>query len=554
MSEITYEHERTIQEDDPELSLLDVSLKHGIPHMHACGGNGRCSTCRVLIIDGKENLSPINDQERELALKRGFEGDVRLACQTTARGPVKLRRLVWDNRDYEEVRERNQSTTGREDNLAIMFSDIRSFTTFSEKHLPYDIIHILNRYFETMGEIVLAFGGMLDKYIGDGLMANFGLKQTDPQSICLRATAAALEMLKGLEEVNQYARQHLDHEFKIGIGLHYGDVIVGELGHHSNAAFTLIGDAVNTASRVESMTKKAGAQLLVSEDVYRHVKDHVKRGRVFRAPLKGKTGEFLLYEILDIDRSVVRQHMERGADLALREIKPVARDTYMIVFDKPAGFQFQPGQFVDLYIDPPPPKGELLPASKPESHSFSMASAPEETEIRFITRDTKSDYKKRLLAMLPGQMAHVSEATGHLIKRAEPKRQHVFLAGGIGVTPFYSIIRHEFDSSADSDLVLLYSNRDFDDVIYHEEFLNLDRDFTGFSYVPTLTKQIPDEWPAHFERGRVDEAMIQRHVDDLRRAVFYIGGSIAFVTAARDILEKCGVTPTNILQEEFYGY
>lgn len=547
MASICYDNEKEIEEADSELTLLEVSLKNGIPHMHACGGHARCSTCRVLVTGGAEHLSPHTEEERALALKRGFEAEVRLACQVKVQGgAVRIRRLVRDARDYEAVRERSQSTTGREDNLAILFSDIRSFTAFSENHLPYDIIHILNRYFEAMGEVVLANGGMLDKYIGDGLMANFGLKQQDPVSICVRAVNAALEMIKVLQEVNQYARSQLDHEFRIGIGIHYGDVIVGELGHHSNAAFTLIGDAVNTASRVESMTKKAGAQLLVSDAVYRHVAAHVELGRVFRAPLKGKTGEFRLYEILDIDPAVVQAHLERGARLTFREARTVARDTHALVFDRPAAFQYLPGQFVDLSLD------ESGPAR--DSHSFSIQSAPEETEMRFVTRDTGSDFKKKLFALQPGQQVFITEATGQLVKRPEPRRQHVFLAGGIGVTPFHSIIRHEFDSNAGSDLLLLYSNRDFESVLFHEEFVRLDSEFTGFSYVPTLTKDVPEDWPALFERGAIDIDMIRRHVADLQRAVFYIAGSLRFNTAMRELLEQNGVAPANVLQEDFYGY
>ncbi len=547
MARITYENERTIEENDPALTLLEISLKNGVPHMHACGGHARCSTCRVLVSAGAENLVPRGEAEETLALKRGFESSVRLACQTRVRGPVTIRRLVLDNRDYEAVRERSQSTTGREDNLAILFSDIRNFTGFSEKHLPYDIIHILNRYFETMGEIVLRNGGMLDKYIGDGLMANFGLKQSDPVAICLLAVNAALEMLAALNSVNEYARQHLDHEFRIGIGIHFGNVIVGELGHHSNAAFTIIGDAVNTAARLESMTKKAGARLLVSDAVYERVRPHVTRGRVFRAPLKGKTGEFRLYEILEIDREIVRRTLVRGATPAFREARLAARDTYMLVFEKPGSFAFKAGQFVDLTLP-------ARPGERPLSHSFSLASAPEETELRFITRNTKSAFKQALLDLRAGETVHISEPTGTLLKLPEPRRTHVFLAGGIGVTPFYSIIRHEIDSNASGELLLFAANRDPDSMIYHEEFMRLEREFAGFQYIPTLTKNVPEEWPAFFERGRIDVAMILRHVPSLSAAVYYIAGAVDFTVSLRETLERQGVAPSNILMESFYGY
>lgn len=549
MPRIVYENEATVAEENSELSLLEISLKHGIPHMHACGGNGRCSTCRIIVTEGIENCTPRTETEETLALSRDLPENIRLACQTRVTGPVTLRRLVLDNRDYEAVRTRSESSSGREDNLAILFSDIRNFTSFSERNLPYDIIHILNRYFEEMGRVILANGGMLDKYIGDGLMANFGLKQNDPESICVRAVNAGLEMLEALKGVNAYAKTHLNHEFQIGIGIHYGNVIVGELGHHSNAAFTLIGDAVNTASRLESMTKKAKAALLISEDVYQYVKQHVRRGRVFQAPLKGKSGRFLMYEILGIDTGAVETHLESGARVAFRELREVARETFALVFDRPPAYNFIPGQFADLsFLEDRKGQGEA------ETRSFSISSAPGETELRIVTRNTGSDFKKRLLALRPGEQMHLSEATGQLIKRQEPRRRHVFIAGGIGVTPFYSIIRHEFDADFGSDLVLIHSNRDRDSILYFEEFQKMDAEFTGFHYAPTLTKSIPGDWPARFERGYVTAEMIERHAQSLEDCIFYLAGAPAFVSALQDMLADAGVAPTRILREDFYGY
>src|SRR5258707_13363466 len=97
MARITYQNEITVEEDNLALTLLQVSLKNGIPHVHACGGNARCSTCRVMVLQGLENVLPRNDDEQHLARKKGLEDAIRLACQTHVAGPVRIRRLVLDD-------------------------------------------------------------------------------------------------------------------------------------------------------------------------------------------------------------------------------------------------------------------------------------------------------------------------------------------------------------------------------------------------------------------------------------------------------------------------
>ena len=301
MTKITFENEKVIEEDNLDQSLLEISLKHGISHMHVCGGHARCSTCRVIICDGLENLQPKNKLEQTLADKKGLEDNIRLACQTRVKGPVSLRRLVLDDRDADlAIADELQQTTGREHAVAILFSDIRGFTRFSERHLPYDIIHILNRYFQEMGEVVLANHGYIDKYIGDGLMALFGVDEQQPSSNCRHAITAAMQMQQALERVNDYLKQNFNERFEIGIGIHFGEVVLGKIGHRGKAQFTAIGDAVNLASRIEGETKMIDSSSLVSECMYAHIKDQVHIGQTLKTQLKGKSGDYLLYEVLEL--------------------------------------------------------------------------------------------------------------------------------------------------------------------------------------------------------------------------------------------------------------
>jgi|GEM_PF-298946 len=297
MALIEFKGEKIFEEDNLSMSLLDISLKHGIHHMHVCGGTARCSTCRVIVLENPQNVLPRNELEKSLATKKGLEDNIRLACQTHITGPVTVRRLTLDDCDADMAVSNPQETTGREAKLAVLFSDIRDFTVFSETRLPYDTIHILNRYFYQMGNAILEYDGYIDKYIGDGIMAIFGLKCDDPVQNCFNATAAALEMLTELEDLNLYLKRNFQIEFKTGIGIHFGEAVVGELGHPERRQITVIGDTVNMASRIESSTKEFGVPLLVSESVREQLQGYVEIGRVVDAKLKGKSGTYKLHEV-----------------------------------------------------------------------------------------------------------------------------------------------------------------------------------------------------------------------------------------------------------------
>jgi len=300
MAKITFEHDTAVEEDELGLSLLDIALKHRIPHMHVCGGHARCSTCRVIVCEGADNVLPRNVEEQALADKKGLEDNIRLACQARVKGAVTVRRLVLDDRDVDLVMQGEQQTTGWEQGVAILFSDIRGFTRFSERHLSYDIIHILNRYFQEMGEVVLANAGYIDKYMGDGMMALFGVDEQDSTTNCMHAVTAALQMTGALERVNAYLKANFDEQFEIGIGVHFGEVVLGNIGHQGKAQFTAIGDAVNVASRIEGETKQIDSPVLVSECMYAHIKGQVQIGQTLKTQLKGKSGDYQLYEVLGL--------------------------------------------------------------------------------------------------------------------------------------------------------------------------------------------------------------------------------------------------------------
>jgi adenylate cyclase len=305
MVKICYVNDCEVEEENVGQTLLDVSLKHGIPHTHACGGRARCSTCRV-VVDNPDQLQPRTEAETLLADKKGFDATVRLACQAGLSGDVTVRRLVVDETDMALVDQESSGATGREANLAVLFSDVRNFTVFSESNLPYDVIHILNRYFGPVGDAILANNGYIDKYMGDGIMALFGIDRCDPVENCLDAVRAALAMREAITNVNAYLATFTDVQFRAGIGIHFGTAVVGEIGHPAKRQFTAIGDTVNMASRIESATKTYDTDLLVSECLLRQVADHLVLGRTVETELKGKSGTYALHEVITIGEAAVK--------------------------------------------------------------------------------------------------------------------------------------------------------------------------------------------------------------------------------------------------------
>ena len=260
----------------PEKLLLQLALDHGVPLTHACGGQAKCSTCRVLVLEGLEFCTARSEYEVCLAGKLGFEQRVRLACQTRAGGPVPIRRLVIDPEDEviatRPLKAGTIDAVGEEKKVAVLFSDIRNFTTFSSHMLPYDVVHSLNRHYEHVGEIISRHGGVINNYMGDGFLALFGLHEHEP--CCTRAVQAGLEIFETLEQARIYFRKAYDIDFNIGIGIDFGSVIYGEIGHSDSKRPTVIGHVVNFASRIEAATKQLETPLLVSSVVQEKCASH----------------------------------------------------------------------------------------------------------------------------------------------------------------------------------------------------------------------------------------------------------------------------------------
>src|SRR5207237_350880 len=186
--------------------------------------------------------------EDELRVLRriGATSNVRLACQLRPCGAIEVTPLLPPFAHAADGRRRVDFAQGSEREIAIMFVDIRGFTALSEGRLPYDVVFVLNRYFAAMGRAVEAAGGRVDKFIGDGVMALFGI-ESGPQAGCREALAAARLMSERLGELNLSLRAEFDQPLRIRLGIHAGPTIVGEMGYRRATPSHTIGDAVTPA-------------------------------------------------------------------------------------------------------------------------------------------------------------------------------------------------------------------------------------------------------------------------------------------------------------------
>ncbi|UUV05394.1 adenylate/guanylate cyclase domain-containing protein [Ruegeria sp. YS9] len=241
------------------MTLLEISQVNGVPHAALCGGKGRCTTCRVIVEDGNDALPPPGDVEARSLAAVGASSQTRLACQIRPTEPTTVFRVFRPDGG----RIRGHASQGQERQLAVLFLDMRGFTARTTGQLPYDIVFLLNRFFDAVVPAITKEGGVVDKYMGDGLLAVF--EKPNAAASARAGLKAAIDISHALDEFNAQLEAEGSPGIRIGMGLHLGDLVVGEIGAAGHASKTIIGDTVNVASRLESETKALKVELLVSE-------------------------------------------------------------------------------------------------------------------------------------------------------------------------------------------------------------------------------------------------------------------------------------------------
>ncbi len=279
-------------------TVLEAGRRAHLPIAHACGGKAKCSTCRIWILDGAEACPKKETLERELTGRLALTDDIRLACQLRPTGDITFRRLVLDETDLRIANQLHRSAaskSGEVKPVVLFFSDVTGFTSFSETLTPYDVMYLLNRYFAQVGELIERNDGYIDKFVGDGLMAIFGVEGQHDAPI--RSVNAALQTLAAVDRMKPFFASMYGIDFDIRIGLLLGEAVIGSIGSPGHERLTAIGDAVNVASRVEAANKEAGTRLLISDALYDRVKDEVEMTDFIRVRLRGTSDRITLYEI-----------------------------------------------------------------------------------------------------------------------------------------------------------------------------------------------------------------------------------------------------------------
>ena len=266
MINLSYGNGRTVRVPKG-LSVLEASLRNNVPHASVCGGRARCSTCRIRII-GDHNELPEPSQREAFVLGRVGTPDpsIRLACQLRPTCDISFFQLFLPHTMSTDGHDSNPTRIGQERYLVNMFVDMRGSTRMAEKRLPFDTVFIVNRFLGAVSQAVLASGGMPNQFVGDGMLALFGLSTTR-QEACRQALRAAAMIAANVDELNKFLEHDLREPIRFGIGINGGEVIVGDIGYRDHMVFTALGDAVNVAARLQDMTKSLACEAVVSDEV-----------------------------------------------------------------------------------------------------------------------------------------------------------------------------------------------------------------------------------------------------------------------------------------------
>jgi adenylate cyclase len=248
-------------------SVLDASRIAGIDHASPCGGRGRCSLCRIRVLTDTE-LPPVTRSERRILGQIGLDpASVRLACQLRPRNDIAAIPLIPPEAATAFLHRRQRAMAPTERFLVHLFVDMRDSTRFAATHPPHDSVFILGRFIACVSAAVVDAGGQPNQFLGDGILAIFGLR-TDPETACNQALRALSGIERNIRQLRELLHEVLRAPLSFGIGLQCGPTLVGEIGFRDHVTVTGLGDPPNVASRLQDLSRELGCEAIAAEDVF----------------------------------------------------------------------------------------------------------------------------------------------------------------------------------------------------------------------------------------------------------------------------------------------
>jgi len=266
MINLSYGNGRTVRVPKG-LTVLEASLRHNVPHASVCGGRARCSTCRIRVIGDCAALPEPSPREAFVLNRVGTaDPSIRLACQLRPTSDLSFFQLFLPHAVSASAGASNPTRIGQERYLVSMFVDMRGSTRLAEKRLPFDTVFIVKRFLGGVSQTVIESGGRPNQFVGDGMLALFWLTASR-RDACRQALRAAAMIAANVDELNRFLSHDLREPIRFGVGIHGGEVIVGDIGYRDHMVFTALGDAVNVAARLQDMTKALTCEVVVSDEV-----------------------------------------------------------------------------------------------------------------------------------------------------------------------------------------------------------------------------------------------------------------------------------------------
>lgn len=279
------------------LSVLEASIRYNIPHSSSCGGRARCSTCRIRVIGDCHDLPQPSNREAFVLERVGAGGDpaIRLACQLRPASDVAFFQIFPPNTTTQGLAKAGTGP-GRERYVVSMFVDMRGSTKLAEQLLPFDTVFIINRFLTAVAQAVTDCGGQPNQFIGDGMLALFGLSASR-QTACRQALKAAAQIAVQVDALNAFLGDDVPEPLRFGIGIHGGEVIIGDIGSQEHTVFTALGDSVNVAARLQDMTKALACEVVLSREVMQTAALSAAGLPEIEVPVRGRVESMVVHTV-----------------------------------------------------------------------------------------------------------------------------------------------------------------------------------------------------------------------------------------------------------------